>query len=86
MSDRVYQLELCTWLRDNSSGVYRKSAEGADEIERLQQELDDTGEQMLETIGVLEDVLEMETLSEDGVFAISSQLDMLKKLLDEKAK
>jgi hypothetical protein len=30
------QKELCKWLRDNSSGVYRPSAQAAHEIERLQ--------------------------------------------------
>ena len=27
--------ELCQWLRDNSSGIYRPAAEAADEIEML---------------------------------------------------
>jgi len=27
--------DLCKWLRDNSSGIYRPSAEAADRIERL---------------------------------------------------
>lgn len=31
--------ELCKWLRDNSSGAYRKAAEAADEIERLENAL-----------------------------------------------
>lgn len=32
-------VELCEWLRANSSGAYRKSEEAADTIERLQAEL-----------------------------------------------
>tara|TARA_R110002020_G_scaffold28711_2_gene91189 strand:- start:711 stop:974 length:264 start_codon:yes stop_codon:yes gene_type:complete len=31
--------ELCQWLRGNSSGVYRPSAEAADRIEALNREL-----------------------------------------------
>jgi len=30
---------LCKWLRDNSSGSYRKSADAADRIEQLKQQL-----------------------------------------------
>lgn len=33
--------ELCQWLRDNSSGVYRPSAQAADRIESLNKELID---------------------------------------------
>ena len=31
--------ELCQWLRDNSSGIYRPAAEAATELERLTAEL-----------------------------------------------
>jgi hypothetical protein len=31
--------DLCQWLRDNSSGVYRPSAEAADRIEQLKAEV-----------------------------------------------
>ena len=34
-------LELCTWLRANSSGVYRPAAEAADVIEHLAHALTD---------------------------------------------
>lgn len=30
--------ELCEWLRQNSSGIYRTAAEAAGEIERLENE------------------------------------------------
>lgn len=32
--------ELCKWLRDNSSGTYRPSAQGADRIEQLKAEIE----------------------------------------------
>ncbi len=32
--------ELCKWLRDNSSGVYRPSAEAANRIEALKSHLE----------------------------------------------
>lgn len=37
----VYEMskDLCQWLRDNSSGAYRKSAEAADRIEELEAEV-----------------------------------------------
>lgn len=31
--------ELCAWLRENSSGIYRPAAEAADRIERLENAL-----------------------------------------------
>ncbi len=31
--------ELCKWLRDNSSGIYRQSANAADKIEGLAQQV-----------------------------------------------
>ena len=31
--------ELCKWLRDNSSGIYRPAAQAADRIEQLKQQL-----------------------------------------------
>lgn len=33
------RIELCVWLRSNSSGIYRPAAEAADEIELLASEL-----------------------------------------------
>ena len=33
----ISRTELCQWLRDNSSGVYRHAADAADEIEMLAQ-------------------------------------------------
>ena len=32
--------EICQWLRDNSSGIYRPAAEAAQELERMEQKID----------------------------------------------
>ena len=32
--------DLCKWLRDNSSGIYRPASEAADKIERQQELLE----------------------------------------------
>lgn len=42
------QKELCEWLRNNSSGVYRPAAQAADEIERLQRAYDCAHKQAME--------------------------------------
>ncbi len=42
------QKELCEWLRNNSSGIYRPAAEAADEIERLQKAWDSSFKQALD--------------------------------------
>lgn len=36
---KLNRKDLCEWLRENSSGVYRPSAQAADEIEALEREI-----------------------------------------------
>tara|TARA_R110002096_G_scaffold315227_7_gene509483 strand:+ start:1710 stop:1904 length:195 start_codon:yes stop_codon:yes gene_type:complete len=46
MNINMNSAELCKWLRDNSSGVYRPSALAADRIESLEEALEYTMKQL----------------------------------------
>ena len=45
------QKELCEWLRNNSSGVYRPAAEAALEIELLQAQYDEIKKAVISLFG-----------------------------------
>lgn len=68
--------ELCQWLRDNSSGIYRPSARAADRIELLEEALREARDWINETsasktgpIGV-----KIRVPYEDGLIAKITQL------------
>jgi len=73
--------DLCQWLRANSSGTYRPSAEGADRIEALNIELAELKSQHKEAVDRIKDLL----LGDDGQACKEAEryLDKQKKILTQ---